>query len=154
MNGGGTIRGELSLLATGTATASAGDKSQPIDLAASVFNSGTGTAVLQTFQWQAEPVGNDTANAGGSLNLLFGSGSNAPSETGLNIASNGQITFATGLTFPGAGTITGVTAGAGLIGGGNSGNVVVCCALQGRAAQPMSFELNHMLSPYGCYRLS
>jgi hypothetical protein len=125
VKGGGTIRGLFSLPATGTATASGGFDSQPMDLVTSAFNSGTSTAVPQTFQWQAEPVGNNTSNASGSLNLLFGQGTNKPSETGLNIASNGQITFAKGQTFPGTGngTITGVTAGTGLTGGGNSGNV-------------------------------
>ncbi len=127
VKGGATIRGLFSLPATGTATSAAGFKSQPIDLAASVFNSGTSTAVTQTFQWQAEPVGNNTSKASGSLNLLFGQGTGKPSETGLNIASNGQITFAKGQTFPGTGngTITGVTAGTDLTGGGNSGNVTV-----------------------------
>jgi hypothetical protein len=121
VNGGGTVRGLFSLPATGTATASSGFDSQPMDLTASVFNSSTSTAVPQTFQWQTEPVGNNTSNATGSLNLLFAQGTGKPAETGLNIASNGQINFATGQTFPG--TITGVTAGAGLSGGGNSGNV-------------------------------
>jgi hypothetical protein len=125
VKGGGTIRGLFSLPATGTATASAGFNSQPMDLVTSVFNSGTSTAVPQTFQWQTEPVGNNTSNATGSLNLLFGQGTNKPAETGLNIASNGKITFATGQTFPGTGTITGVAAGTDLTGGGNSGNVTL-----------------------------
>src|SRR5580704_17412171 len=127
VKGGGTIRGLFSLPATGTATASGGFNSQPMDLVTSVFNSGTSTAVLQTFQWQAEPVGNNTHNAIGSLNLLFAQGNGKPSETGLNIASNGQITFAKGQTFPGTGdgTITGVTAGTDLTGGGSSGNVTL-----------------------------
>jgi hypothetical protein len=73
--------------------------------------------VNQTFQWQAEPVGNNSANATGSLNLLFAQGTSKPSETGLNIASNGQITFATGQTFPGTGTVTSVGSGLGLTGG-------------------------------------
>jgi hypothetical protein len=96
-----------------------------MDLVTSAFNSGTSTAVPQTFQWQAEPVGNNTNSANGSLNLLFGQGTNKPSETGLNIASNGQITFATGQMFPGAGTITGVNTGggSGLTGGGTSGTL-------------------------------
>jgi hypothetical protein len=125
VKGGGTIRGLFSLPATGIATASKGFNSQPMDLVTSAFNSGTGTAVPQTFQWQSEPVGNNTSTATGSLNLLFGRGTNKPVETGLNIASNGQITFATGQTFPGAGTITGVAAGTDLTGGGNSGNVTL-----------------------------
>jgi len=127
VKGSGTIRGLFSLPAIGTATAGSGFNSQPIDLASSVFNSGTSTAVTQTFQWQAEPVGNNTSNASSSLNLLFAQGTSKPSETGLNIASNGQITFAKGQTFPGTGTgtITGVTAGTDLTGGGNSGNVTL-----------------------------
>ena len=119
VKGGSTIRGLFSLPSTGTATASAGFNSQPMNLAASVFNSGTSTAVTQTFQWQAEPVGNDTSNATGSLNLLFAQGTGKQAETGLNIASNGQITFAAGQTFPGTGggTVTSVGSGPGLTGG-------------------------------------
>jgi len=72
-------------------------------------------AVNQNFNWQAEPSGNDTSHAGASLNLLFNSGTNSPAETGLKLASNGQITFATGQTFAGAGgTVTSVGSGAGL----------------------------------------
>jgi hypothetical protein len=127
VKGAATIRGLFSLPAGGTATATKGFNSQAEQLSASAFNSGTSKAVTQTFQWQAEPVGNDTGTPSGSLNLLFGQGANKLAETGLNIASNGQIIFATGQTFPGTGdgTITGVTtaAGSGLIGGGTSGKL-------------------------------
>src|SRR5581483_867337 len=125
VKGGGTIRGTLTLPSTGNATAAAGKNSQPLNWTASAFNSGSSAAVSQNFRWQAEPVGNNTTTPSGKINLLFGSGSNQPTETGLSLASNGQITFATGQTFPGTGngTITGVTAGAGLSGGGTSGNV-------------------------------
>jgi len=127
VKGAGTIRGTLSLPATGAATATAGKNSQPLNLAASAFNSTSSTAVNQTFQWQSEPASNNTSTPSGTLNLLFGEGATKPSETGLNIASNGQITFATGQTFPGTGngTITGVntTAGSGLTGGGTSGTL-------------------------------
>jgi hypothetical protein len=104
IKGGSTVRGTLSLPATGAATATAGKNSQPLTLAASAYNSSTPAAVSQTFQWQAEPAGNDTATPSATLNLLFGAGTAKPSETGLNIASDGQITFATGQTFP---TVTG-----------------------------------------------
>ncbi|HXM21768.1 MAG TPA: hypothetical protein VN948_10940 [Terriglobales bacterium] len=117
VKGGGTIRGLFSLPTTGTATATAGFNSQPMDLAASVFNSSASQPVTQTFQWQAEPVGNDTNTATGSLNLLFGQGTTKPTETGFHIDSNGQLTFATGQTFPGAGTVTSVGSGLGLMGG-------------------------------------
>jgi hypothetical protein len=127
VKGAATIRGLFSLPAGGTATATKGFNSQAEELTASAFNSGSSKAVPQNFQWQAEPVGNNTGAPSGSLNLLFGQGTNKLAETGLNIASNGQITFATGQTFPGTGdgTITGVTtaAGSGLIGGGTSGKL-------------------------------
>jgi hypothetical protein len=117
--GTGTIRGTLALPATGAATAASGKNSQPQNWVASAFNSGTSKAVNQTFQWQAEPAANDTSSPSGTLNLLFGSGTTKPTETGLHIASNGQITFATGQTFPGTGngTVTSVASGGGLTGG-------------------------------------
>jgi hypothetical protein len=124
VKGTATVRGLFSLPASGTANASSGFNSQPLGLTASAFNSGTGTAVTQNFQWQAEPVGNDSGTASGSLNLLFGQGSNKVAETGLKIASNGQITFATGQAFPGTGdgTVTSVGSGAGLTGGPITGS--------------------------------
>jgi hypothetical protein len=123
--GGGTIRGPLSLPAIGPATATAGQNSQPLTFAASVFDSGTSAAINENFQWQAEPVGNDTSHDSGTLNLLFGSRKSTPAETGFSIASNGQISFAAGQTFPGTGAITGVTAGTDLTGGGATGNITL-----------------------------
>ena len=125
VKGGGTIRGTLSLPASGTATSGSGFNSQALNVSASAFNNSAGKAVNQTFQWRAEPLGNNSSSPSGTLNLLFASGSGTPGETGLNIASNGQITFASGQTFPGAGTITGVTTatGSGLTGGGTSGTL-------------------------------
>lgn len=113
------IKGVLTLPGTGTATATTSFNSQPLNLAASVFNSSNGTAAAQNFRLLAEPVSNDTANASGTLNVQFASGSNSFTETGLKIASNGQITFASGQTFPGtgSGTVTSVGSGAGLTGG-------------------------------------
>ena len=105
---------------TGTATATQGFNSNPFDLQASAFSSTTAAAVTQDFRWQAEPAGNDTSSPSGTLNLLFGSNGTSPAETGLSIASNGQITFASGQTFPGgsgSGTVTSVATGAGLTGG-------------------------------------
>jgi len=127
VKGGGTIRGTLNLPATGTATATGGKSSQVLLQTASSFSSGTNAAVTQNFRWQAEPTGNNTTSPGGTLNLLFSSGNNPPAETGLHIASNGQITFAAGQTFPGTGngTITGVSAGTDLTGGGSSGSVTL-----------------------------
>jgi len=121
------VGGKLNLPTLGTATATAGRNSRPEDFVASAFNSTSSAAVAQTFQLQAEPAGNNTATPSGTLSLLYGSGTTAPAETGLKISSKGVISFATGQTFPGTGkgTITGVTAGTGLTGGGTSGAVTL-----------------------------
>lgn len=115
------VEGLLTLPATGVATATAGTNSQPQNFVASSFNSTSSTAENQTFQWQAEPAANDTASPSGTLNLLYGLGTAAPSETGLKLSSKGLFTFATGQTFPGTGngdgTVTSVASGAGLTGG-------------------------------------
>jgi trimeric autotransporter adhesin len=127
VNGSATVRGILTSAALGTATAAKGFNSQPQDFVASAFNSGTATAVPQKFQWQAEAVNNDTSTASGTMNLLYASGTATPAETGLKISSRGIFTFATGQTFPGtgSGTITGVTAGTALTGGGTTGIVTL-----------------------------
>src|SRR5215831_3384479 len=117
------VRGTLNLPASGTTTATVGKNSQPLDQTASAFNSGTSKAVSQLFQWKAEPASNNTSAPSGTLNLLFGSGAAAPSETGLRINSKGQFTFASGQTYPG--TITNVKAGTDLLGGGTSGIVTL-----------------------------
>src|SRR5580700_7473111 len=125
VNGAGTIRGTLSLPATGAATATAGDVSQGLNFVASSYNSTSATAVNQTFRWHAEPAANDTSAPSGTLNLLYGLGTATPSETGLKISSKGVVSFATGQTFPGTGTISGITtaAGSGLTGGGTTGTL-------------------------------
>src|SRR5271170_4746969 len=125
VNGAATIRGTLNLPATGTATATAGDVSQGLNFVASSYNSTSATAVNQTFRWHAEPAANDTTAPSATLNLLFGTGTATPSETGLKISNKGIVTFAGGQTFPGAGTLTGITtaAGSGLSGGGTTGTL-------------------------------
>jgi hypothetical protein len=119
VSGAAIVRGLLTLPATGTATATAGKNSQPIGWTASAFNSGTATAVNQIFRLQAEPTGNNTATTSGTLNLLYATGTATPAETGLKIASNGRIMFASGQTFPGTGngSVTSVGTGLGLTGG-------------------------------------
>jgi len=124
---GGTVnvKGTLQLPATGTATAAKGFNSQPLDSIGSSFSSTLSVAVNQHFRLQVEPVGNNTPSPSGKISLLYAPGTGTPAETGLSIAKNGRITFASGQTFPGTGTITGVTAGTDLTGGGTTGTVTL-----------------------------
>jgi hypothetical protein len=127
VKGAANVEGLLTLPATGVATMSAGKNSEPQDLVASSFSSTTSAAVNQTFQWKAEAAGNNSTTPSGTLNLLFGSGTTAPAETGLRLNNKGLFTFVTGQTFPGTGTgtITGITtpSSSGLTGGGTSGTL-------------------------------
>ncbi len=102
VNGSVLARGPLQLHSLGTATASSGFNSNPYLLTASSFNSSSGKAISQNFQWQAEASGNNTSSASGTLNLLFGANT-TPTETGLKISNKGLVTFAAGQTFPGTG---------------------------------------------------
>lgn len=96
------VRGALRLPPQSTATSAVGGSSFPLALQASSFSSSTKSPVTGNFQLMAEPKGINTATPGASLNLLYGT--TAVAETGLSIASNGQITFAPGQTFPGGTT--------------------------------------------------
>lgn len=126
VNGPIVSRGEVVLNSTGTATSATGASSEALEFLASSFNSSTAKATAPYFQLQAQPVGNNTTAPGASLNFLYDNGSTL-AQTGLYIASNGILHFAAGQTFPitGVGTITGVKAGTGLIGGGTSGTVTL-----------------------------
>jgi hypothetical protein len=108
VNGGELVRGLFEMATTGFATASKGFTSNPLNIESSAFNSNTAKYTLNHFQWQAEPVGNNTAVPGATLNLLYGQDPKLPAETGLKIASNGQFTFAAGQKFPGTGSVTSV----------------------------------------------
>ena len=121
VKGTGTVRGVLTLPATAAATSTAGKNSQPLSVVASAFNSSSSAAVNEFFNWQSEPVGNNTSAPSASLNLLFGAGATKPVETGLSISSNGVINFATAQTFPGvfAGSIE-LPADQGLVIGGTT----------------------------------
>jgi len=125
VNGSGLMRGLLEMATTGFATPTKAFGSQPFNLESSAFNSATSKFTLNHFQWQAEPTGNNTPTPGATLNLLYGTDPALPTETGLSLNSKGIFTFAVGQAFPGTGTITGVTAGTDLKGGGTSGNVTL-----------------------------
>jgi hypothetical protein len=127
LNGASTLNGGVALPAQGTATASKSYSSQYIKMSTSAYNSSTKAVVAPRFQLMGEVTGNNTASPNGTLNLLASAGPGAPSETGLYFNTNGTVHFASGQTFPGtgAGTITGVTAGTGLTGGGTSGKVTL-----------------------------
>lgn len=117
INGSELVRGLFEMATTGFATAAKGFNSNPMNLEASSYNSSTAKYTLQHFQWQAEPIRNDTSSPSATLNLLFGVDPGAPVETGLKLSNAGIFTFASGQTFPGAGTVTSVGSGAGLTGG-------------------------------------
>jgi hypothetical protein len=125
VNGGSTLRGLVALPAPTLATAAAGVSSPALKFSASSFSSTTAAAIAQNFAWEAVSVGNNTASPTSSLQFRFSTGTLPATSTGLQIAPNGQITFAAGQTFPGTGkgTITGVTPGLGITGGGASGSV-------------------------------
>lgn len=117
INGSELVRGLFEMATTGFATAAKGFNSNPMNLEASSYNSSTAKYTLQHFQWQAEPIRNNTSSPSATLNLLFGVDPGAPVETGLKLSNAGIFTFASGQTFPGAGTVTSVGSGAGLTGG-------------------------------------
>ena len=125
VNGTGLMRGLFEMATTGFASATTAYNSNPLNLESSAFNSGTGKYTLNHFQWQAEATGNNTTSPSATLNLLFNTDPNSPAQTGLKISSKGLFTFAPGQTFPGTGTITGITtaSGSGLMGGGSSGSL-------------------------------
>ena len=118
VSGTSIIRGSLTAQAgavfppTAAATATEGFNSNPYDLEAASYNTTLLRSIDYIFQWQAEPTGNDSTNTGATLNLLYGVSGDV-TETGLSIAKNGILTFASGQTFPGAGTVTSISTGAG-----------------------------------------
>ena len=108
VKGSGLFRGLLEMATINFANPSKGFNSQPFNLESSAYNSGSKAYTLNHFQWQAEPVSNNTTTPGATLNLLYGTDPAAPAETGLSLSSKGLFTFAAGQTFPGAGTVTSV----------------------------------------------
>jgi hypothetical protein len=108
VNGSELVRGLFEMATQNFANKSQGYNSQPLNFESSAFNSGTAKYTLNHFQWQAEPVGNNTTTPGATLNLLYGTDPGSPTETGLSLSNKGLFSFASGQTFPGAGTVTSV----------------------------------------------
>jgi len=129
VNGKAIFRGPLDVSRIGNATTTAGVNSAPLVFYAQAYDSSLKEAVGPYFEWQAEPNGNNTAAPGATLNLLTSNGIAAAAETGLHFNPNGTINFAAGQVFPGTGTgngtITEVTAGTDLTGGGSTGSVTL-----------------------------
>jgi hypothetical protein len=106
VNGTENVRGALSMPAVATANASNGERSQLLQLSASVWDSATSAAVSPTFELLTYPDGNNTASPSGDFEIHFQQGTT--STRILSIANNGVITFAPTQTFPG--TVKSVTA--------------------------------------------
>jgi hypothetical protein len=127
--GGYQSTGDVTVKPATPATTSAGANSPLLEIGASSWWTTSGAPRAQNFAWQALAGDNDTATPDGTLALLFGSGSGTPVATGLAIAQNGQISFASGQTFPGTGTgngtITGISTTGPLTGSGTSGSVAL-----------------------------
>ena len=98
-----------------------------IKIETSAYDSSTQAVVNPRFEWQAVENGNNTAAPSATLKLLASNGIAGLAATGFSFNTNGTINFAPGQTFPGtgAGTITGVTPGTALTGGGTTGNVTL-----------------------------
>jgi hypothetical protein len=127
--GGISSYGNVLLSPAVWATATTPSNSPLLEVQASSWSSSGNGARAQTFAWQAQPVNSDTASPSGKLALLYGYNGVTPAATGLTIAPNGQITFASGQQFPvtgiGGGTITGITTSSPLTGSGTTGSVAL-----------------------------
>jgi trimeric autotransporter adhesin len=92
-----------------------------------IFESGTGEVGIATSTPAARLDVNGAADIRNTLTLFPTGSTPALKVSGSTFAINGagKVTFISGQTFPGTGTITGVKAGSGLTGGGTSGIVTL-----------------------------
>ena len=121
VNGTENVRGTLSFPAVTTANSTNAERSQLIQLSASVWSSTANAAVSPTFRLLTYPVNSNTANASGQLQVFFQQGTTDTKV--LSIASNGVIGFAPSQTFPG--TVGSVTASSPLTATTTSGVVAL-----------------------------
>jgi hypothetical protein len=91
VRGSTSISGTLGLRPTGTATSTTAFSSQPLDMTASAFNSGSATAVNQRFRWRVIPFNNNKTSASAFLDLQFGTGAATPVSTGFGIDKDGTL---------------------------------------------------------------
>jgi len=92
-----------------------------------IFENGSGQVGIATSTPAAKLDVNGPTDIRSTLTLFPNGGNPALKMSGSAFAINsaGKVTFISGQTFPGTGTITGVKAGSGLVGGGNTGNVTL-----------------------------
>jgi hypothetical protein len=92
-----------------------------------IFEASSGDVGIATNAPAATLDVNGTADLRNTLTLFPNGNSPALSVNGsaFSVSSTGLVNFASGQTFPGVGTISGITAGADLTGGGTSGNVTL-----------------------------
>ncbi|HXM22211.1 MAG TPA: hypothetical protein VN948_13215 [Terriglobales bacterium] len=92
-----------------------------------IFESGSGEVGIATSTPAARLDVNGATDIRNTLTLFQNGAGPAVKVSGSTfaISNAGKVTFISGQTFPGTGTITGVTAGSGLTGGGNSGKVTL-----------------------------
>ncbi len=126
VTGNSTFHGSFQVAPGNTATASSGFSSHSMQFQASLYNSTAKAPNTLAFGFLALPLGNNSASPSAKLDVYFGDPFGGTfADTGLSIASGGIITFVKGQTFPGTGSITDVSAGTGLVGGGTTGTVTV-----------------------------
>jgi len=126
-NGVLITNGGLTMSPVSGATYAAGVNSPQLELGASVWSSGSSSAVAQRFDWQVLATGNNTPSPSSNLALLYAFGTHTPGATGFSISPTGIVNWAPGQTFGGAGggTITGITTSSPLTGSGTSGSVAI-----------------------------
>jgi len=119
----------VNMRTSGVATTAAPYQSPQFVFTGSAYNSSLAAAQGQNFVLQEFITGNNTATPGGYLAVEFGQGAASPHATGLQIGSNGVITFAPTQTFPvtgtGGGTITSVATTSPLTGSATTGPVTI-----------------------------
>ena len=80
-------------------TGTSPQSSPPLDFKSRVFDSASNAMQDRVYRWQSEPP-TSSQSPSDALSLLFGLGSNAPTQTGLSINPDGTFNFASNQVFP------------------------------------------------------